>query len=115
MPKPELQRVITRVGLLALLVGSLGCTASPRQPASEEVQTVPSRSLSEVLKAHATDLMAIDGVTMVYEGELEDGRSCLVIAVQELDDALLERLPAQLEGYPVDVRESGTIRPLSDQ
>lgn len=72
----------------------------------------PTRDISAVLADHAPVWMRIPGVTMVAEGKTEDGRDCLRIFVETLTPQLRSRLPEVVEGYPVEVEESGEIRPL---
>lgn len=70
-------------------------------------------TISEVLAAHTDSLMAIPGVVGVGEGAV-GGRPAVHVLVAELTDAIRRRLPAELEGYPVQVAESGVIRAQQD-
>jgi hypothetical protein len=90
-----------------LLVLSL--TACAQQPQEE---TVPRPDIMAVVDTHAPQLMTIPGVTAVAVGALDSGEPCVRIYVVELTDELQAQLPATLEGWPVDVEESGEIRPL---
>lgn len=71
------------------------------------------RPIEDVLAAHAKDLMAIEGVTMVYQGALEDGTPCIKVGVVETSDDLERAIPESLEGHPVVITETGEIGPLS--
>ena len=55
--------------------------------------------------------MAIPGVVGVGEGEL-DGSPCIRLMVVELDEEILQKLPSEIEGYPVDVIETGEFKAL---
>lgn len=68
-------------------------------------------SLRSVLERHAQDLLSVPGVVGVAEGEA-DGRPCVTVYVAELTDPSAARIPADLEGWPVVVRESGRFRAL---
>ncbi|MBN1503923.1 MAG: hypothetical protein JW952_02545 [Candidatus Eisenbacteria bacterium] len=74
---------------------------------------MPTRDVKSVMEAHVQELMAIDGVTAVAIGELDDGTPCITVYVVEKTDELSDRIPKTLEGHPVVVEESGVIRPMS--
>jgi hypothetical protein len=61
-----------------------------------------------VLAAHRGELLGLSGVVGVGEGEL-DGEPCVVVLVEPPRP----ELPAELEGYPVSVIESGPVTALS--
>jgi hypothetical protein len=77
-------------------------------------KTVPTRDIKTVMEAHVDDLMRIPGVTGVAIGELEDGTPCIQVYVAEKSDEIVKKIPKQLEGHPVDIIESGVIRPMGD-
>ena len=66
-------------------------------------------TISEVLRIHTDSLMALPGVQGVAQGE-QDGRPTVQVLVAELTDDLRGRLPREIEGYVVQVVESGVIR-----
>jgi hypothetical protein len=70
-------------------------------------------TITEALAAHTDSLMAIPGVVGVGEGAVE-GRPAVHVLVTELSEALRRRLPDQIEGFPVQVVETGVIRPQQD-
>lgn len=72
-----------------------------------------SRPIDDVLAAHSAAWMAIPGVTGTGQGE-KDGRPAIVIYVVRATPELLGRLPKTVEGYAVEVRETGVIRALGD-
>ena len=74
-----------------------------------------TRDINTVMEAHAGELMAIEGVTAVAVGALDDGTPCIQVYVVKKTDALLRRIPNSLGGYAVAVEESGVIRPMSDE
>jgi hypothetical protein len=86
-------------------------------PGSQQVRasdsTMPQRNINAVLRNHDQELMAIPGVVGVYVGLRADQKTpCLrVMALKKTKD--LERaLPKSLEGYPVEIEETGEIRPM---
>lgn len=69
--------------------------------------------LNRVLEAHAAELMEIEGVEGVAIGLLADGRTpCLKVLVVERTPALEARIPETLDGQPVELEESGGLRPM---
>jgi len=76
--------------------------------------SVPTRDVKTVMDAHVDDLMDIPGVTGVAVGELDDGTPCIQVLVVEKSDEIVKNIPKELEGHPVDIIESGVIRPMGD-
>lgn len=77
--------------------------------------TVPSRDINAVLRAHENKLMAIAGVVGVYVGLMDDGKTpCLKIMVVKKTKDLEQQIPKLLEGYPIVIEETGVIRPLGE-
>jgi hypothetical protein len=69
--------------------------------------------MSDVLRDHTNEIMAIPGVVGLYEGVLRDGTPCIKVMVERTTPELERRIPKHLEGYPVEIHETGVIRPLS--
>jgi len=100
-------RQVALVAVLVLVV-AIGCAQQPQE------EPMPRTDITTVVDMHAPQLMAIPGVTAVAVGELAPGEPCVRIYVDEVTDDLRAQLPTTLEGWPVDVEESGEIRPLGD-
>jgi hypothetical protein len=66
-------------------------------------------TIEQVLARHTDSLMAIPGVVGVGQGTVE-GIPGVHVFVVEASAELRRRLPTRLEGYPVQVVESGIIR-----
>lgn len=75
---------------------------------------MPQEDIHTVMKAHADELMAVDGVAAVAVSASEDGTPCIKVYVVELSDTIEARIPKRLGGYPVVVEESGTFRPMGE-
>lgn len=73
---------------------------------------MPRRNIKEVLKKHTAELMEVPGVAGVAEGESQ-GNPCIRVFVLDRNSEFLRRIPRTLEGYPVQVEESGEFRALS--
>ena len=74
---------------------------------------MPSKALLEVLKEHTNELMSILGVVGVAQG-LCNKKPCIKVFVVEMTSALDKQIPKDLNGYCVDVEETGEIRERSE-
>ena len=72
----------------------------------------PSRSIEAVMADHTARLMAMEGVVSVGQGALRDGTPCIQIFLKSRNEELIKRLPAELEGHPVEVVIAGEIRAM---
>ncbi len=92
---------------------ALLAACSPRP--AQETSLVPVDSLqklhpiSEVLAAHTDAWMKIEGVTGTGETQ-KDGKPAILIFVDSLTDRLRAQLPSIVEGYPVVIQTTGTIK-----
>ena len=74
---------------------------------------MPQRDIDTVLRAHDKELLAIPGVVGVYVGLLADQKTpCLRVMVVKRTKDLEQAIPKSLEGYPVELDETGVIRPM---
>lgn len=72
----------------------------------------PTRPIEDVLRDHTSELMAIDGVVGLYQTVLDDGTPCLKVMVAKNTKDLTAKIPKRLEGYRVEIDETGVIKPL---
>ncbi len=73
------------------------------------------KPIDQVLKQNQEMLLAIPGVQGFYQGELDNGKECIVIMVDSLNEDNKNAFPDTLEGYPVKVEETGKIKPLDQE
>jgi len=74
---------------------------------------MPQRDIDAVLRAHDRELMTIPGVVGVYVGHLADKKTpCLRVMAVKKTKSLEQATPKSLEGYPVEIEETGVIRPM---
>ena len=66
-------------------------------------------AMSQVLEKYTLSWMQIEGVIGTGEGE-KKGKPCIFILVQKKTPALLKQLPKSVEGYPVVLKEVGTVK-----
>jgi len=72
---------------------------------------MPDVTIKEVLKRYTDKLMAVPGVVGVGEGE-SHGKPCIRIFVVDSNSEALKILPENLEGYLLNIEESGEFRAL---
>jgi len=105
--------VIGRMIAPVLLVGAFVACSSSRSAAGQgegRSDTVPVRSIDEVLAAHTDSLMALPGVVGTAIA-LCDGERCIKVFLADSNPDATTRIPPRLEGYRVVVEVTGTIRP----
>ena len=76
---------------------------------------MPARPIDEVLRDHDDEILAIPGVTMVYVGADAAGEPVLKVGVTVASPEVEERIPDAIEGWPVEVVETGEVHPLDDE
>jgi hypothetical protein len=70
--------------------------------------------VAQVLDRHTERLMSLPGVIGTSEGECR-GRPCILVLVARKTRELERAIPPQLEGVPVEIRETGPIRALDSR
>ena len=69
------------------------------------------KTIQEVLSEHTDEWMSIPGVVGTGIGECE-GEPCIRIFVVKKTSELMQKIPSEVEGYTVDVQESGKFQAL---
>ena len=67
------------------------------------------RSIDQVLGEHTQDWMSIRGVVGTGIGQRED-RPCIRVMVARITQEIKNTIPAEVEGWPVEVVEVGRFR-----
>jgi len=98
------------IALLALMAALGSCAPSGAMQDRKE-DSVQKRGIVEVLKEHTAGIMAIKGVTGTAQG-LCGGRPCIKVYVARKTPELTSRIPSSIEGYPVEVEETGEFKAL---
>jgi hypothetical protein len=94
---------------LAFATFTAGCRSGS---SGDDPHMKPTRPIEDVLRDHSSELMAIDGVVGLYQTVLDDGTPCLKVMVVKNTKALAAKVPKRLEGYRVEIDETGVIKPL---
>jgi len=97
--------------LFMLLLAAIACQNQIKEK-NQEPGSVPVRDINQVMQDHTAEWMALPGVVGVYIGAQADGRLCIRVMVVEKTEALEEKLPRSVEGHPVEIEETGEIRPM---
>ena len=97
--------------IVYLMIMCTGCN-SPQHKKVEKESMIPARDINTVKEAHTPELMKIHGVVGVYIGETDDGVSFIGVMVVKKTPELDKQIPQKLEGYPVQIEETGEIKPL---
>lgn len=101
---------VASIGLFLIAMNIVTCeNIIALDPQGENAMA--EKTIQEVLKKHATELMSLPGVVGTAQG-LCDGHPCIRVFVIEKTPELDQKIPDSLEGYPVMVEESGKIRAL---
>jgi len=72
---------------------------------------MPRKRIREVLKRHTDELMAVPGVVGIAEG-LSQGKPCIKVFVVDRNSKLLRQIPETIEGFLLQIEESGEFRAL---
>ena len=72
---------------------------------------MPDVKIKEVLKRHTNELMSVPGVVGVAEGEFQ-GIPCIKVFVMDKTQELLRQIPETIEGFLLQIEESGEFRAL---
>lgn len=80
---------------------------------SQEKNKMTTRTIEDVLKKHTKELMSIPGVVGTAQG-LCNGKPCIIVLIDKKTKQLDNKIPDVLEGYKIEVEESGEIRALPE-
>jgi hypothetical protein len=70
------------------------------------------RGLAAVRLRHDAELLGVEGVVGIGDGQADDGRPCIKVYVAKRTASLVRRLPREIEGYPVQIEDSGEFHAL---
>ena len=101
------------VGLVCLVAGAAAC-GQPGAEAGQEERPVAKKPIEQVLKEHTDSLMALPGVVGTAQG-LCAGEPCIRIFVVQATEDLLKQIPDEIEGYTVDVQQTGEFKALDQK
>jgi len=74
--------------------------------------TDPMAKARRLKEQHQQEWLGLKGVVGVGIGKTADGRTGIIISVQENAAGIRQHIPTTLEGIPIEIRESGEFRAL---
>lgn len=77
----------------------------------EKGKSMPEKTIEQVLQEKGDQWMAIDGVEGTAIG-LFEGKSCIRIFTSVKPQAIRQKIPSSVEGYPVIIEQTGSFRAL---
>jgi len=101
-----LKRIAAGIGLPWLWSATAG---AQQQAGRAEERSMALKTVEAVLKEHTARLMSLPGVVGTAHGKCA-GRPCIKVFVVEKTPKLMEQIPSTIEGYPVQIQETGEIR-----
>ena len=67
------------------------------------------KNIQQVLSENTAFLMALPGVVGTALGE-RSGQPCITVLIARETPSLLEQIPEELDGFPVEVKVAGEFR-----
>jgi hypothetical protein len=108
----SINRRLLQAPVVSLLFLLYGCHGGPERIPAENNQ-MPKRDINAVLRDHDQELMSIPGVVGVYVGLRADQKTpCLRVMAAKKTKDLQRLVPKSIEGYKVELEETGLIRPM---
>ena len=88
------------------------CAKQAEDGKQEKGRRMPEKNIEAVLKEHTDRLLSLPGVVGTAIGQCEE-KPCIKVLVVKRTPELLEKIPSELQGFPVVVEETGPIRSLN--
>jgi hypothetical protein len=101
---------ILSITLIIIAINVMTC-ASKNVVDFQGGNTMPAKTVKEVLKENNKELLSVPGVVGTAQG-LCDNKPCIKVYVIRKTPELVQRIPDILEGYPVMIEETGEFRAL---
>ena len=105
--------ILAAVCLLWLVAGVMAC-GQPSAEAVPEERPLVEKPIEQVLQEHTASLMALPGVVGTAQGLCAD-EPCIRVFVVEATEELLKQIPEGIEGYTVDVQQTGEFKALDQK
>ena len=96
-----------------ILIFSMATLAGQTSMNRGEATQMSTKPIEQVLKEHTDDLMSLPGVVGTGQG-LCSGQPCIKVFVGRKTGTVEQKIPRNLEGYPVVIEETGRFKSLGD-
>ena len=103
-----IRRFVATAGLVWLMTAAAYGQEQADQPKQKRM---PKKTIEAVLKEHTDRLMSISGVVGTAQGLCAD-KPCIKVYVVKKTPDLVKQIPSTLEGYSVEIQETGEIKAL---
>ncbi|MEJ2033086.1 MAG: hypothetical protein P8Y63_08625 [Deltaproteobacteria bacterium] len=107
------KRGVVVCAILILCLAMTGFSAA-KPPGAEGERKMADSKIRSVLERHRDELMAIPGVVGFAEGRC-NGISCIKVYVTGKRSEIAGKIPSRLEGFPVNVEETGEFKPVPEK
>ena len=101
--------IVTLLWGFLLLSGAYGCRTNDNH---DQTNKDVMQGINKVLDSHSKEWMDISGVVGCYATVNDNGQPCIRIMIKKRTPELVKKLPTTIESYPVEIEESGEIKPL---
>lgn len=101
------------LALSLTIVAAVGC-GSGKATDSKPGQGAMGKTVEQVQQEHTDAWMAISGVVGTAIGRC-DGKPCILVLTASNTEAVRQKVPSQVDGYPVVVQSTGEIRALDEE
>ena len=109
---PTIKMILMSICVIFFAIGIGGCGNKAVENGQGE-EAMPSKTIEEVLKEHTEELMYIPGVVGTGEGLCND-KPCIKVFVLKFTTELEQKILNILEGYHVEVEETGGFEVLPE-
>lgn len=100
--------------IFIMIIICAGCKYPVEEKQNKKPDTIMQKlPVEQVIKNHSAEILAIPGVQGLYQGELENGDTCITVMVDKKTDENEKEIPKKLDGYPVVIEETGKIHPIN--
>lgn len=100
---------VALMSLFWFLNATVACSQQGAHQQKEKL--MPEKTIEAVLKKHTDTLMSLPGVVGTAQGDCA-GKPCIKVFVAKKTSDLLKQIPSTIEGYKVEVQETGEIKAL---
>ncbi len=105
--------MLLSICVIPLWAGAMAC-GQPSAEAVPEEKPLVEKTIEQVLQEHTDRLMALPGVVGTALGLCAD-KPCIQVFVVEATEELLKQIPDEIQGYQVDVQQTGEFKALDQK
>lgn len=103
-------RLASQLTLAFVLASGYGLACASSGGGQRGQEAMSQRSIEEVLRDRTPEWMSVPGVVGTGIGKCDD-QPCIRVMVAKKTPEILDKIPSKVEGYVVDIVETGVFRP----